>query len=95
MYRDERHSLDRRLHDLLGKIVCTDVACDRDRFSTRSLDLLHDRSRLVRIDTASVSATVQLFRRDPSILADDDFGSLLGKQQRCTPADALCDRTWC
>lgn len=51
MSHGEVRSLDRRLHDGLGEIVCTNISCDRDRFSTGSPDLLHDRGSLLCIDT--------------------------------------------
>jgi len=62
MSHDEKHSLHRRLHDCLGEIVCTNVSCDKDRFSAGSPDLLHDRGSLLCIDTSVYKSTTTVMQ---------------------------------
>lgn len=91
------HSRNRRVDELLGEVLRSDIAADRDRLSSRGLDLLNHCLRLLCTQERKEPLPSAL-RRTASPFApgltlvqirDDDLGTLGGKQERRGPADAL------
>ncbi len=50
-----RNALNCGIYDLLGEVVCADIACDREHFAAESLDLALDG-----LEALGVDATVQV-----------------------------------